>query len=474
MSKYEPGSGLAAVQEDTAALVDGDVDAAVVERIWRAQHDASGGDRVGAAIGILVEVFGVTALPAFSLAVTDTGGTRVVVRGAFEAVIDGGDHAGDIVRATGPTFWAERHVTDATGVVLRGSGTPGAESLWLTDGIVRAGSVALGTAVRISDPFSTPAAPSEEGAAQPLEEDVDVSSVPVPSLRSAARLRSSPSTDGTDVPIERPSIPVADGESTTAPTATAVEVDAGESTPTDDDTPESPASASARSGDTWSPTDDTFSAPPESAASAVLPVEEGTTSYDDLIFGHTRAATVEGAAVRTTEEPALASPRPIGAMPAAGDPTAATQLGDHDGLTSSAEQLAALRAQRGSAAMAPALPAPEVQTTNVALVTSTGERVVLDRGAVVGVQPSAVRATGIVPHLIAVPSPAGWISRRHLEVRVEASHILAVDLDSTNGTRLLRIGAEPVRLHPGAPTLLVAGDRLDLGDGVELSFEGLR
>jgi hypothetical protein len=51
--------------------------------------------------------------------------------------------------------------------------------------------------------------------------------------------------------------------------------------------------------------------------------------------------------------------------------------------------------------------------------------------------------------------------------------VLAVDLDSMNGTRLLRPGVDPVRLHPGQPSLLVAGDRLDLGDGVVLSFEGI-
>ncbi|NLA35317.1 MAG: FHA domain-containing protein [Actinobacteria bacterium] len=72
-----------------------------------------------------------------------------------------------------------------------------------------------------------------------------------------------------------------------------------------------------------------------------------------------------------------------------------------------------------------------------------------------------------------VASPSGHISRSHVEIRVEGADVLAVDLNATNGTRLLRLGADPVRLHPGESTLLVSGDRLDLGDDVILTFEGI-
>ena len=84
-----------------------------------------------------------------------------------------------------------------------------------------------------------------------------------------------------------------------------------------------------------------------------------------------------------------------------------------------------------------------------------------------------MRATGTVPHLVSVTSADRSISSSHVELRVEGEDVLAVDLDSMNGTRLLRPGVDPVRLHPGQPSLLVAGDRLDLGDGVVLSFEGI-
>ncbi|WP_146071036.1 FHA domain-containing protein [Cryobacterium sp. Y57] len=48
--------------------------------------------------------------------------------------------------------------------------------------------------------------------------------------------------------------------------------------------------------------------------------------------------------------------------------------------------------------------------------------------------------------------------------------MLAVDLGTTNGTRLLRAGVDPVRLHPQEPTMLVHGDVLELGDAVTVTY----
>ena len=45
------------------------------------------------------------------------------------------------------------------------------------------------------------------------------------------------------------------------------------------------------------------------------------------------------------------------------------------------------------------------------------------------------------------------------------------DLNSTNGTYLLREGQLPRRLGGGQRELLRYGDRIDLGDGVVLSVE---
>lgn len=105
---------------------------------------------------------------------------------------------------------------------------------------------------------------------------------------------------------------------------------------------------------------------------------------------------------------------------------------------------------------------------------STGQEITLDRTVIIGRRPRATRASGdTLPRLVAVESPQQDISRNHLEVRPEADTVVIIDLHTTNGTTLLRQGAEPLRLHPGEPTLVVDGDTVDLGDGVTLVFEGL-
>jgi hypothetical protein len=42
---------------------------------------------------------------------------------------------------------------------------------------------------------------------------------------------------------------------------------------------------------------------------------------------------------------------------------------------------------------------------------------------------------------------------------------------SSNGTWLVRPGAEPQLLDRGTPTLLLPGSLLDLGDGVTVTYE---
>ena len=78
-----------------------------------------------------------------------------------------------------------------------------------------------------------------------------------------------------------------------------------------------------------------------------------------------------------------------------------------------------------------------------------------------------------MPHLIAVDSPEQDISRSHLEIRPEGDTVVVIDLHTTNGSTLLRPGADPVRLHPGEQTLVLSDDVVDLGDGVTVAFEGL-
>lgn len=152
--------------------------------------------------------------------------------------------------------------------------------------------------------------------------------------------------------------------------------------------------------------------------------------------------------------------------PAVSAPVPPAPWADHDGETVMVDDLQALLAARRM----PATPA----TQHPRMLLTGQPPVTLDRSAVVGSRPRLTRVQGgSVPQLVTVQSPNGEISRSHVEIRVEHASVLAVDLHSTNGTVLLRAGADPMRLHPGEAYMLVPGDRIDLGDGVVLDFEGL-
>ncbi|WP_226533826.1 FHA domain-containing protein [Microbacterium paraoxydans] len=163
---------------------------------------------------------------------------------------------------------------------------------------------------------------------------------------------------------------------------------------------------------------------------------------------------------------------------AAAAPAPAPVEGDHDGATVSAADLRALRQQPPVAddvATAVLEVAPEPSTASAGRVRlSTGQVAALDRTIIIGRRPRSTRASGAnLPHLIAVESPQQDISRSHLEVRPEGDTVVVIDLHTTNGSTLLRPGADPVRLHPGEQTLVLSGDVVDLGDGVTVAFEEL-
>nr|WP_274636824.1 FHA domain-containing protein [Microbacterium bovistercoris] len=177
------------------------------------------------------------------------------------------------------------------------------------------------------------------------------------------------------------------------------------------------------------------------------------------------------------------APTPPHGVPAADTPDATDVAdtvasvrvrGDHDGETVSVAQARALRGAATAEDPAHEPLAPPRPTAPGRLRLSTGQLVALDRTVVIGRRPRSTRVTGTdLPHLIAVESPEQDISRSHLEVRVEGDSILATDLHTTNGTTLRRIGADPVRLHPGERNVVVPGDVLDLGDGITVTVEDI-
>lgn len=103
------------------------------------------------------------------------------------------------------------------------------------------------------------------------------------------------------------------------------------------------------------------------------------------------------------------------------------------------------------------------------LAASTGGSVTLDADVIVGRLPKA--APGAAVHLMAVASPTKSISKSHCRINIDDWELNLEDLNSTNGTYLLREGQLPRRLGGGQRELLRYGDRIDLGDGVVLSVE---
>ncbi|KDA05436.1 hypothetical protein DC31_16945 [Microbacterium sp. CH12i] len=204
----------------------------------------------------------------------------------------------------------------------------------------------------------------------------------------------------------------------------------------------------------------------DSINGATLIPTEVTYASDADEFDQLFGATV--AAPSAVAPPAAAPPVPAPPVPVPLD-------GDHDGATISVAEARALR-QNAPVAGPDAATAvlPVVQGSTGRIRVSTGQVVSLDRTVIIGRRPRSTRASGAdLPHLVAVESPQQDISRSHLEIRPEGDTILVIDLHTTNGSTLLRHGADPLRLHPGEQTVVLSGDTVDLGDGVTVTFEDL-
>jgi hypothetical protein len=102
---------------------------------------------------------------------------------------------------------------------------------------------------------------------------------------------------------------------------------------------------------------------------------------------------------------------------------------------------------------------------------STGGDIALDRSVLLGRSPSPDRLIeGERPHVVKLPSPGQDISRNHLVVRIDGWHVLVTDLGSTNGSMLLRPGAEPEGLRPDTPTMIEPGTMISMADEITVTF----
>ncbi|MFB7251429.1 FHA domain-containing protein [Microbacterium sp. NPDC056234] len=477
---YRPGQWSTLVASGALVALPSDAPQTLVETLW----DRLNAERTLAAVvdAITDSVGGsFSAMPPFVAVVMEGANARVAVRGDIAVDVTGADGEQSLSGADVMT-WSERFIPGASRVVLRLEDASDAPALPVVGGVVRAAEVAadieptdgaadaqagaapadavaaeraavVGAAAGFTGVAQAPPPPPAAIAAEDVEaavpadpsvdevhDDADADAGNEDVIGTAAEETVAPEPQSTAVdPTEQGTATEPEVSEPGAAEAAASEPEVSEpeaSEPGADASEPEPASSQDVSGETLVPTDQTLGS-----------------DFDEFqqLFGDT-----------------------VHSAPSA--PPAAPVEGDHDGATIS---VAEARALRGELPPVPQLE-PEAPTALLPTVgsgrirVSTGQVVALDRTVVIGRRPRAPRASGAsLPHLIAVESPQQDISRSHLEIRPEGDTVVVIDLHTTNGSTLLRSGADPVRLHPGEQTLVLSGDVIDLGDGVTVTFEDL-
>ncbi|MDA4891501.1 FHA domain-containing protein [Streptomyces sp. MS2A] len=512
ITAYHSGTWYLLVGPRAVVALPPDADAGLVAEVWRR---ASGEEAAFADIVDALTAAGggsFAAIPPFGAVVLEgTDATiRIAVRGRVSvrfAAADGEQEAS----GAEVTTWSERVAGGVHGFELRTAEEPGAEdeALPIVAGVVRGALFRHGEIARPDDADAAvsadgsidaqDAAPLDEPEPEPEPEHDPPGGAPadeeVPDSEPSATTAFEPADEPVDEPVDPADEPVADALADEPAAEEPVADEPAAEEPVADELPEPPA-----------PVDDSpepVAVPEDEPREPVAPVDGPTDT------AHGGFSSVESAPIDTI---AVADPETVADPEGSSPPADPEPAGDHDGATISVAQARELRGAEAPVPPAPAVPAPVVSApapvfsfspavlpdprtappsspvapsdaateaiptsaTGPRLVLSTGQIVTLDRPAVIGRRPRSPRATGAtLPHLIAVESPQHDISRSHLEVRPEPDAVVVVDLHATNGSTLLRPGVEPVRLHPGEPTVVVTGDVIDLGDGVTVRFEDL-
>jgi len=426
--RYAPGRAHVVVTPHGLVVVGGEVSSALVARLW---EEVSAGRGLAAVLEALTGAFGtsLSAIPPFVVALSEQSAVRLAVRGSLSVRVVGGAGT-EVISGAGVTTWSERVIAAVTRVEIDVRADAASPTLPVGDGVVLASAVEW---------LPVPAAAPDPEPVAPREPEPD-------------RPAMAPVVPPASPPAPRGPWSAFDAESPTPRPDAAALID-------------SAAVSSLTDADTLLPPDSTRGVG-ENDAGAPPADESATTGYDHL-WGATVARVVEDAAVRNEEGEE-------GKEAEEHDDDAAA--GDHDGATVTVAQARALRDSRPSVERTdqPAPPplAPPRPPAPGRVRVSTGQVLTLDRTVVIGRRPRSTRVTGTdLPHLVAVDSPQQDISRSHVELRAEGDSIVAIDLHTTNGTTLRRSGVDPMRLHPGEPTVVVPGDVIDLGDDITVVIE---
>jgi hypothetical protein len=507
---YRPGQWYLIVIPGALVALPPDVPGDVVAQLWERmpQHKT---------LATVVDVLTVHAggafasLPPFVAAVAEGKDIRIALRGGVSARVSGGTESHQFSGAE-VTTWSERFVGGASRVEITVEAVEGAAALPVQSGVVRAAAVSaelededgrdlagsLGPVPVIEADAAGASAAALTSIPAPSIADfgggvLATASEEIPETPSAAESHDSDAEDRAEteaLATEAPGEPLeADAAATPDASATPdAEAPGGEEPVADETVVEEPVAegdiAEEGAAEPVAAVDET------PAEEAVDPLDELFPGAESIESESEPAPAVDGSTIVPTEVTLAPSNEDFdqlwgatvhsvptaGAAPAAPVPPVAPfpAQGDHDGATISAAELRAMRQQQPAGDDVPTAVIPVAPGATGRIRVSTGQVVALDRTVIIGRRPRSTRASGAdLPHLIAVESPQQDISRSHLEIRPEGDTVVVIDLHTTNGSTLLRPGADPIRLHPGEQTLVLSGDVVDLGDGVKVAFEDL-
>jgi hypothetical protein len=468
---YRPGHWYLIVIPGALVALPPDVPGDVVAGLWERMPEQK---TLATVVDVLTTHAGgsFAALPSFVAAVAEGSDVRIALRGDVSAQVS--DASGDTHELSGNdvTTWSERFIGGASRIEITVEQSDSEIALPVQSGVVRSAGASAELESSDDTPLGGALGPTPVVAAPDSSSASDAPAIPdapaapaviaaVPPVAQVPAVAPAPiAADAPERELESQIDSVLASEVTSgAEPANAAEVEnPAEDEPVVDpiDVPESETATEAL---------DVIEDEPEAPA----PVHEATlgatgeTLAADDDFDQLWGATVHSVPGQPAQPAPIVAPAPI--------PVA----GDHDGATISAAELRALRQEPPIANDAPTAVLPVTDAAAAGRVrVSTGQVVALDRTVIIGRRPRSTRASGAnLPHLIAVESPQQDISRSHLEIRPEGDTVVVIDLHTTNGSTLLRPGADPMRLHPGEQTLVLSGDVVDLGDGVKVAFEDL-
>ncbi|WP_426185546.1 FHA domain-containing protein [Microbacterium sp. TWP3-1-2b2] len=460
---YRPGKWYVLVAPGALVALSPDTPEELIASLWDRQRE---GSDLAAVIDALTEHASgsFAAMLPFAAVFLEGPDARIAVRGDVTVQLTGPEGS-ESFTGTNVTTWSERFAQSTSRIVVSAGDAEDVAPLPITGGVVRASNVSA--EVEPSD-VTAPAAAD----ASPIEDLTD-GSVDEPAASPVAIPVVTPTVDSDDESGDESVRESPDAEAISAESPPAEIPDAGVAVA------DVPAEDSIAQESTAQDSSETAT---EQIAEIPHPVDdavEGATLVPSDITDATDADEFEqlfGATVASPNaivQPSPAPPAPTSPFGAVPSPGAAD--GDHDGATISAAEARALRQKVPTAEPdAPTAVLPVVAGTAGRVRVSTGQVITLDRTVIIGRRPRSTRASGAdLPHLVAVESPQQDISRSHLEIRPEGDTVVVVDLHTTNGSTLLRPGADPMRLHPGEQTLVLSADVVDLGDGVTVTFEDL-